>query len=423
MHASATPLIDGLRDARAVELAMFRDLSEDQILGWQEHFLEPPIWEIGHVGWFQEWWILRHLDRAAPILPRGDGIYDAFRVSYKIRWQHDFPSRDETLRYLDTVLERCVKRLENRAPRKNDVYFYTLAALHEQMHSENLAYVRRTLGYPEPWLPIPRSAPPAPDPEFEPGDVEIPGGVHRLGAERSWPFVFDNEQWAHEVEVAPFRISKTPVTNREYAAFVEAGGYGERKWWSREGWEWRRRAEAEHPLFWTPEKKGWQEKRYDETVPLEPHHPVCWVNGHEAEAYCAWANRRLPTEAEWERAATGPTKRTYPWGDDAPTPERANLDYRHGGPVDVSAFPEGDSPYGCRQMIGNVWEWTSSLLGPYPGFSPMAYKEYSQPYFGEKPVLRGGGWATRSSLIRGTWRNFYMKHRRNIAAGFRTVAL
>jgi iron(II)-dependent oxidoreductase len=147
-----------------------------------------------------------------------------------------------------------------------------------------------------------------------------------------------------------------------------------------------------------------------------------------ARIFCKWLNEktgryyRLPTEAEWEYAATGPEKRRFPWGDEAPTPERANLDAARPGTVSVTALPAGDSPFGCRQMIGNVWEWTASTLEPYPGFAPGRYAAYSQPYFGQKPVLRGGGWTTRSRLIRNTWRNFFIRHRRNIVAGFRTCA-
>jgi iron(II)-dependent oxidoreductase len=161
--------------------------------------------------------------------------------------------------------------------------------------------------------------------------------------------------------------------------------------------------------------------------PLEPWHPVVHVNWYEAQAYCRWAGRRLPTEAEWEMAAalepaTG-RKRRFPWGDEPPTPAHANLDFRAGGTIDVRALPEGDSPVGCRQMIGNIWEWVDDTFQPYPGFECDPYKEYSQPYFGQRKVLRGGGWTTRSRLIRSTWRNFYMRHRRNIVAGFRTVAV
>jgi iron(II)-dependent oxidoreductase len=161
-------------------------------------------------------------------------------------------------------------------------------------------------------------------------------------------------------------------------------------------------------------------------APLDPWHPLVHVNWYEAEAFCRWAERRLPTEAEWEMAATfdftAGTKHRFPWGDEPPNPERASLDYRAGATIDVRALPEGDSPVGCRQMIGNVWEWVEDTFHPYPGFVCDPYAEYSQPYFGQKKVLRGGGWTTRSRLIRATFRNFYKRHRRNIVAGFRTAA-
>ena len=161
-------------------------------------------------------------------------------------------------------------------------------------------------------------------------------------------------------------------------------------------------------------------------MPLEPWQPVVHVNWYEAEAFCRWAGRRLPTEAEWEMAATlepaTGRKRRFPWGDAPPTPECANLDYRAGGTLDVRALPAGDSPVGCRQMIGNVWEWVADTFEPYPGFVCDPYREYSEPHFGGKNVLKGGCWTTRSRLIRATWRNFFKRHRRNIFAGFRTAA-
>jgi gamma-glutamyl hercynylcysteine S-oxide synthase len=272
-----------------------------------------------------------------------------------------------------------------------------------------------------------RPAPPV-DPAYRPDDVPVPGRVFMLGATRDEPFVFDNEKWAHPVVVAPFRIASTPVTNAQFQAFVEDEGYRRRPLWSRRGWDWRRRERAEHPLFWTRGGDGrWYERRFDETAPLAPWHPVVHVNWYEADAYCRWAGRRLPTEAEWEMAATlepaTGCKRRFPWGDGPPAASCANLDFRAGGTIDVRALAAGDSPVGCRQMIGNVWEWVEDTFTAYPGFVCDPYKEYSQPYFGQKKVLRGGCWATRSRLIRSTWRNFYMRHRRNVFAGFRTVAL
>jgi len=264
------------------------------------------------------------------------------------------------------------------------------------------------------------------DREFRAVDVAVPGGTFMLGADPAEPFVFDNEKWAHPVEVAPFRIAATPVTNAEFQAFVEDGGYRRRECWGRRGWDWRRRERAEHPLFWQRDGGRWFERRFELLVPLEPWHPVVHVNWYEAEAFCRWAGRRLPTEAEWELAATlDPAtgrKRRFPWGDAPPTPERANLDYRAGGTLDVRALPSGDSPVGCRQMIGNVWEWVADTFEPYPGFVCDPYKEYSEPHFGGKNVLKGGCWTTRSRLIRATWRNFFKRQRRNVFAGFRTAA-
>jgi iron(II)-dependent oxidoreductase len=224
------------------------------------------------------------------------------------------------------------------------------------------------------------------------------------------------------------------VTQSEFARFVEEGGYQRREWWSEEGWRWREVSGAEQPLYWQREAPGrWLRRAFDRMVPLEPHRPALHVNWHEAEAYCRFAGRRLPTEAEWEMAASAePTadgqgirerKRRYPWGDAQPTPVLANLDWCAPGCVDVGALPAGDSAFGCRQMVGNVWEWTSSTFLPYPGFVVDPYKEYSEPWFGTRKVLRGGCWATRSRLIRNTWRNFYTPDRRDVWSGFRTCAV
>ena len=426
---TADGLVDGLLDARRVELELLDGLTDAQMLGVPAHFLEPPIWEMGHVGWFQEYWIARHLDGASPRLPGGDAIYDAFNVSYTRRWDHRYPSRRQTLDYIAEVLRRSVGRLDERAPGAADAYFYTLAAHHEDMHAENLTLILQTLGYTRPSLSaVGPEVTPSVDSAWAPRDVAVPGGTFALGASPDEPFVFDNEKWAHPVEVAPFRIAALPVTNAELQGFVDDDGYRRRELWGRRGWEWRRRERAEHPLFWIRGAGGrWCERRFEAVIALAPWHPVVHVNWYEAEAYCRWAGRRLPTEAEWETAATiepaTGRKRRFPWGDAPPTPWCANLDFRAGGTVDVRAFAGGDSPVGCRQMIGNVWEWVDDTFAPYPGFACDPYREYSQPYFGQKKVLRGGCWTTRSRLIRGTWRNFYMRHRRNIFAGFRTVAL
>jgi iron(II)-dependent oxidoreductase len=423
-------LIETLLDARRVELALLESVGDAALLGTRAHFLEPPIWEIGHVGWFQEYWLLRALDGADTLLPGSDGVYDSFNVSYTRRWEHAYPSRAASLAYVGEVLRRSVGRLDDREPTAEETYFYTLTALHEDMHAENLTAILQTVGHARPTLlHVPDCvAVPSIDVTYRPHDIDVPGGVFMLGATADEPFVFDNEKWAHPVEVSAFRIASTPVTNAEFVAFVEDGGYRRRECWGRRGWDWCRRESVAHPLFWTRDGGGrWCQREFDGLSPLAPWHPVVHVNWYEAEAYCRWAGRRLPTEAEWETAATldpaTGSKRRFPWGDTPPTPERANLDYLAGGTIDVRALPAGDSALGCRQMIGNVWEWVADTFMPYPGFVCDPYKEYSQPYFGQKKVLRGGAWTTRGRLIRSTWRNFYMRQRRNVFAGFRTVAL
>jgi iron(II)-dependent oxidoreductase len=256
--------------------------------------------------------------------------------------------------------------------------------------------------------------------------------VLQLGSTTNAPFVFDNEKWAHPVEIAPFRIARAPVSNAEFLAFVTEGGYRRRALWSDAGWHWRERAGAEHPLYWSRQHNGWMVRRFDRMEPLRPHCPVIHVNWYEAEAWCRWAGRRLPTEGDWEAAAAtepGPNgglagcKRRHPWGDEAASPRHANLDGNALGVVDVGAFAEGDSAWGCRQMLGNVWEWTASTFEPFPGFAPDVYEDYSAPWFGTRKVLRGGAWATRSRMISNMYRNFFTPDRRDVMAGFRSCAL
>jgi iron(II)-dependent oxidoreductase len=400
-----------LRDARARTLSLLEDLDDEQWLGPELEIVNPPIWELGHVAWFQERWCLRRRG-AASLRADADALYDSAAIPHAVRWTLGFPDRAGTLRYAADVLEHV-----ERAPAADDAYFLALALFHEDMHGEAFVYTRQTLGY----VPPPTSAPHRPGGGPRPGDVEIEGGTFRLGARPGPGFVFDNEQWAHEVRLAPFRIARAPVTQSEYRAFVEARGYGRRELWSDAGWRWRVESDAEHPVYWRrAEDRSWVRRRYDRWVPLEEHLPVHFVNAHEAEAWCRWARRRLPTEAEWEFAA-GPAR--FPWGDALPTDAHAQLDLASDEPCEVGAHPAGDSRHGLRQMIGNVWEWTATDFGPYPGFAPGPYREYSEPWFGDHRVLRGGAFATRARLLRNTWRNFYRPHRRDVLAGFRTCAL
>jgi gamma-glutamyl hercynylcysteine S-oxide synthase len=439
-------LAEWLCDARQRTLDLIADLSDDQLLGPRLPIVNPLLWEIGHLAWFAERWILRHAGQQLPLRADGDALYDSSAVPHATRWDLPLPSRGGTLEYMRQVQERVLDVL-NRGPNRRESYFILLAIYHEDMHGEAFLYTRQTRAYPRPRLSALRGPPSSPadsggriaEGGAWPGDVFVPGGTFTLGATPDEPFVFDNEKWAHPVPLRPFAIARAAVTQSEFAAFVEADGYHHPELWSAAGWHWRQTAGAEQPLYWRRQAQGWLRRDFDCWLPLEPHRPILHVNWYEAEAYCRWAGRRLPTEAEWEAAATTPPsspprsggdeggvagpKRRFSWGDAPPEVTRAQLDGYALGCCDVAALPAGDSACGCRQMIGNVWEWTADDFGPYPGFTPDPYQDYSQPWFATHKVLRGGAWMTRARLLRTTWRNFYKPERRDVWAGFRTCTL
>jgi iron(II)-dependent oxidoreductase len=417
--ASAAELVAQLREVRHRIRRLTEDLSSSELLGPRLDIVNPVLWEIGHVGWFHEYWI-----------ERGDRLWDSSNVAHATRWQLDLPDRAGTFGYMADVLARQEDLLGGTID-DGARYFYELAIRHEDMHAEALTYSRQTLAYAPPQELGDATRPAA---GALPGDVAVPGGTWRLGSTAADGFVFDNEKWAHETALAPFRIARAPVTNAEFAAFVDAGGYGVREFWSDAGWDWRQRRNAERPAYWQPKRDGvWSVRRYRAVEELAPHQPVVFVSWFEAEAWCRWAGRRLPSEAEWETAAIGmpapdrtrlaDARRRWPWGDAPPRPARANLDYAFDGPVDVAACAAGDSAFGCRQMIGNVWEWTASDFLPFAGFQADPYKDYSQPWFGTRKVLRGGCWATSARIARPAYRNFFTPDRSDVIAGFRTCAL
>ena len=410
-----------LAAARTRTLMLASTLEAGQWLGPKLDIVNPPLWELGHVGWFEEHWCLRYGHAGKASMRAGaDALYDSARVAHSARWMLPLPDPEETRRYLSAVRDAVAQRLQHDPALD---YFARLCAFHEEMHCEAWTYTRQTLGYA-----APEALQSSDTGTAWPGDVEIEGGRFSLGAINDGRFIFDNEKTAHVVEVRPFRMARAPVTNGAFAEFVEAQGYSTRKWWSDDGWHWRNRTEAETPLYWQNTGAGWTRRCFDRIEPLPEHEPVIHVSWYEVDAWCRWAGRRLPTETEWEfAAATSPgdsvNKRHYPWGDDAPDSSHANLYGAGGTCFPVSACPAGDSAWGARQMIGNVWEWTADWFQPYPGFVRDPYAEYSEPWFGNHKVLRGGCHATRSTLIRNTWRNFYTPGRNDVYAGFRTCAL
>lgn len=415
---------DWVKDAHERTIRLVDDLSDEQLMGKPLDIINPLLWEIGHVAWFHEIWLLRRTLGREPIRADADALYDSTAIPHDTRWDLPLPGRQQTYEYMRAVRDEVCEAVERHGDDPRVLYHAMYSVFHEDMHGEAFCYTRQTLGYPAPAL---GSAPETVGSGALPGDVEVaPPAGFELGARRDEWFAFDNEKWAHPAPLEPFVIARAAVTQRDFAAFVDDGGYRRRELWSDEGWRWREGEGADRPVYWrrAEDGAGWQRRDFDRWLPLEPDRPMIHVSWHEAQAYCRWAGRRLPSEAEWEAAATlaGGEKRRFPWGWEAPAPEHANLDgYRLGG-VDAGALAAGDSPAGCRQMMGGVWEWTDSVFGPFPGFTSDPYREYSKPWFGTRRVLRGGAWPTRGRMLRATYRNYYTPDRRDVWSGFRTCA-
>lgn len=397
MNAATTPLTTieraelsaSVSDARTRTLSLVTDLTDDQWMGPRLPIVNPIRWELGHVAWFAEHWVLRHAAGRAPISADADGLFDSSAVPHDTRWDLPLLDRVATLRYLEDIFNRVLARIDAPSFTRRDEYFVRLAVFHEDMHGEALVITRQTLGYPRPSGIGGRTHVPHAD-RAASGDARVPGGTIRLGAEPPTPgapepFVFDNEKWAHDIEVRPFAVARDLVTQGEFASFVDDGGYRRRTNWGDAGWAWLQAAGADAPVYWRREGASWLRREFDRWVPLEADRAVVHVNAFEAEAFCRWARRRLPAEAEWEVAASG--------------------------------------PFACRQLNDTVWQWTSSPLAPYPGFAPDPYREYSEPWFHTHRVLRGGCRWTQRRLLRPTWRNFYTPDRRDVCAGIRTCAL
>lgn len=428
---SSSYLKEIMRDAHNRTLELIAGLSDKQMMGPELAIVNPLLWEIGHVAWFHEKFILRDLYGREPLLTNGDELYDSIAINHDVRWQLPLLTLDETLDYINNVLNDCISLLPEGMASEAQSYVYQFSTFHEDMHTEAYTWSRQTLSYPKPDFDNYQLREDACSGAYT-GDASIPTGKIMQGASKNAAFIFDNEKWAHEISIEAFNIALAPVTNAEFMDFVNAGAYQQKEFWSDEGWLWRQQTNATHPAYWlASDSNSWRLRRFNGSEEMPLHQPIIHVNWFEANAYCQWAGRRLPTEVEWNAAALGEPKgnsldvhlRSFPWGEHIPSASHANLDGRALGCIDVAALPKGDSAFGCRQMLGNVWEWTATTFAPFPGFSTDAYEEYSEPLFNETKVLKGGAWVTRSRMITGRYRNFFPPDRRDVMAGFRTCAL
>ena len=389
---TATPheLAGALQDARDHTLALF-DCFAAAGLGATRRLrpaanINPPLWELGYIAWFAEWFVLREAQSTNPVaaqrgslLTKGDDWFDPNTISLKDRWMLELPSAGALKTYCREVLDRVLDKLMRARNVPSVLYPYRLVLAHEDMHGESMACALQTLGI----APPPQLARHA-IPIWAEGEIVFPGSTIQLGSANNENFVFDNEKWEHPCYVPAFTIDSTLVSNASYAEFIEAGGYQHAQFWSVAGRTWLMRHGLSMPRDWEREGRSWRCRRFGKLVELPLHEPVRHVSLYEAQAYCTWAGRRLPAEAEWERAALA-GHAALRWGD--------------------------------------LWEWTCSPFEPYPGFEPDAWREYSEPHFMTDQVLRGSSFATRLRLRSPKFRNFCLPERNDMFVGFRTCTM
>ncbi len=351
--------------------------------------IDPPLWTLGHVGWFQEYWLGRNVQRQrgercdatrprlASIHPDADRWYDPARVPHASRWQLDLPDLQATKQYLVDTLETTLELLESTPDDDDDtLYFYRLALFHEDEHGEGFATLAQTLGFDAALLPALATQAPR-------GELLFPATRWLLGSDASG-FVFDNERSQYEVAIPEFEIDAQAVTWAQFSEFVEDGGYDDRRHWCADGWAWVQREGRRTPRHVDQMRQGVLQRRFGKLVRVPLAQPVVHVSWYEAEAWCRWAGRRLPAEVEWEAAAHQGASRGFRWGD--------------------------------------VWEWTASTFRPYPGFVAGPFREASEPCFGTHKVLRGASFATRGRMRHPKLRHFAQPERDELFAGFRSCA-
>ena len=412
------PTIRALLDeTRARTFALVAPVPEADLDRVHDPLMSPLAWDLGHIAAFEDLWIAVEGGGLPALRPELLSVYDATETPRSERGDIPYLEADEARAYLDGVRRRSLDLL---AGGSLDPVIWDMVIRHEQQHNETMLQTLK-LAPPGVYSPAPARVLPARPPFHALGrKTLVPAGPFELGAPAGG-FAYDNERPRRTVDLPAFEIDVTPVTNGAYRLWVEAGGYGSPRWWSPAGWDWRVREDVEGPLYWT---KDGGERWFDRIEPLDPAAPVQHVSWYEADAYARWRGERLPTEAEWEKAAAwwpeSQMTRRFPWGDEPPTPDHANLDQLAFRAASPGAFPAGSSPHGCVAMIGDVWEWTSSEFGGYPGFEPYPYEQYSAIFFGSGyKVLRGGSWATRRRVATTTFRNWDRPDRRQIFAGFR----
>ena len=423
---------------------------EDYVIQTAE-YMSPPRWHIGHTSWFFETLLQQYKTSYQVYSPQFlfyfNSYYEGFgaRIERPKRGTKSRPTVKETVAYRKHIDELMLEFLNGLETHPDALTIRSLVRLgleHEMQHQELLVYDIKHLLCDQ--YSVSRQPPPAPRARVE-GMAEFAGGLFWLGFEQTTntkdqkpkaEFAFDNEKPAHQVFLQDFALDRALVTNGEFLEFMRAGGYNDYRWWFSEGWETITKEQWKAPLYWELHDREWLIRDFTglHAATEKPDEPVSHVSFYEASAYAKWAGKRLPTEAEWEKAARardGETRRggdaetndnglqTFPWGNEPVTGNRANLlENGYWNVAPVGTFPEGANAAGCHQLIGDVWEWTTSDYVPYPGFK-SEFDEYNDKWFVNQKVLRGGSFATPQLHIRSTYRNFFHAHERWMISGFR----
>lgn len=419
-----TQIAEVLTRARARTTVLTEAVDEAELVAQHSPLMSPLVWDLAHIGNQEELWLVRDVGGREPVRADIDHLYDAFRHARADRPALPLLDPVQARGYVGTVRDKVLDVLNSSPLRGNRLvdrgFAFGMIAQHEQQHDETMLATHQLRA----GVAV-LTAAPAPAARVAVGDeVVIPAGEFTMGTS-SDPWALDNERPEHRVQLPGFAIDAAPVTNAQYLAFIDDGGYHRPELWSERGWAHRVEADLAAPQFWERDSDNrWWRRVFGTLSPVRPQQPVVHVCWFEAEAYANWAGKRLPTEAEWEKAArfdpaTGRSRR-YPWGDAEPDETTANLGQRHLEPADVGAYPAGASPSGVHQLIGDVWEWTASGFEPYPGFAAFPYREYSEVFFGgDYRVLRGGSFGTDPVACRSTFRNWDHPIRRQIFSGFR----
>ena len=430
---SKQEIADLLTEARERTLLLISGLSDEDLHRQHDPLMSPIIWDVGHIAHFEELWLTQNLDGAIEFSEM-PGMYNPFEHPRATRASLALPTLAQMTERLREIRARVLDRLDSLEwnddnPLLKDAYVFNMVLQHEYQHNETILQTLQ-LKKGEPYR-APRSTASASEgksnaPRQPPAGadmVSFGGGRVTIGTnDRS--AAYDNERPQHEVDLRPFLIDRTPVTNGKYLDFISDGGYERDELWSVAGRNWITETGAVAPKYWFRDGDAWLSRVMDLTRPVDPNRPVCHVCYHEAEAFANWSGKRLPSEFEWEAAASWDPStrksRPFPWGDSEATAKLANVDQLSFDTVPIDTYDDNVSPIGCYGMIGDVWEWTSSDFNGYPGFQSFPYKEYSEEFFGPAyKVLRGGSWATRRGAIRNTFRNWDYPIRRQIFSGFR----